>query len=760
MTANIDTTSLEEHKANLRMAQRMLGIGIWTLDVASRRLEWSDNIYGMFDLPREAFGNSYEAYLRLVHPEDREAMAESFERFEASGTHHFEFDHRIVGGKGRIIRIRGVGELTDTAKGQVLTGVVQDITRQVEADTRLTRTLENMSDAFLVIDTHGEQWRFAFMNQHAETLLGHSRAELIGRPVWEAFPEAAGSTFQREYERAVTTRQTARFIEFYPPLDKWFEISAYPVPEGLAIYFHDITERKRAEAAVKLSEERFRLVARASTDVIWDWDLRDNRLWWNENFCVLFGYDRDQVAPGPESWADHIHISDRERVLRSIHQTVDGSANTWSDQYRFIHADGHPVNVIDRGFVIRDETGKAIRMLGSMIDVTERLNLEERLRQAQKMEAVGQLTGGVAHDFNNLLTVILGNSELLRDHLEHEAKLLPLVDMTVRAAERGAELTHRLLAFARRQALEPKLVDLNQLLGGMDGMLRRTLAENIDIELVRGGALWLAEVDPGQLEVALLNLAINARDAMASGGCLTLETANTELDEDYARLHEEVAPGQYVVISVSDTGHGMAPEVIARAFEPFFTTKEVGKGSGLGLSMVYGFVKQSGGHIKIYSEVGDGTTIKLYLPRAKTKDIGAFQENPSNTSTGGREHILVVEDDELVRTNLINQLMSLGYRVTDAHNGPQALDLIRRHPNIDLLFTDIVMPGGLNGRQLADAAKQIRPDLKVLFTSGYTENAIVHHGRLDKGVHLLSKPYRRQEVAEKVRKVLDEGAGS
>jgi PAS domain S-box-containing protein len=752
--------SLEEQQANLRMAQRLLGIGIWTLDVATRHLAWSDNIYEIFDLTREEFGNSYEAYLGLVHPEDREAMAAQFAHFEASGASHFEFDHRIVGGKGRIVRVRGVGELTQTPKGKVLTGVVQDITKQVEADARLTRTLENMSDAFMVIDTHDDQWRFSFMNHHAEALLDRSRSELIGKPIWDVFPEAVGSRFQVEYERAVRTRQTVRFIEFYPPLDKWFEINAYPVPEGLAIYFHNITEHKRAEAAVKLSEERFRLVARASTDVIWDWDVRAQTLWWNENFTVLFGYDPAQLPQGPESWIDHIHPEDRDRVLHSLYEAVEGNKNTWTDTYRFTRADGQPVTVIDRGFVIRDSEGKAVRMLGSMIDISERLHLEERLRQSQKMEAVGQLTGGVAHDFNNLLTVILGNAEMLRERVDHDPKQRAMVDMTIRAAERGAELTHRLLAFARRQALEPKRVDLNQLLTGMDGMLRRTLAENIDIKLICGKDLWLADVDPGQLEVALLNLAINARDAMAGGGCLTIETRNTHLDGHYAQQHEEVVPGDYVLISVSDTGHGMSPEVVRHAFEPFFTTKEVGKGSGLGLSMVYGFVKQSGGQIKIYSEEGHGTNIKLYLPRTAS-DATAETDSPAvDTSVGGREHILVVEDDELVRSHLITQLTSLGYRVSDASNGPDALEQIRRLPDLDLLFTDIVMPGGLNGRQLADAAKTIRPNLKVLFTSGYTENAIVHHGRLDKGVHLLSKPYRRQEVAEKVRKVLDEGAAN
>jgi CheY-like chemotaxis protein len=383
------------------------------------------------------------------------------------------------------------------------------------------------------------------------------------------------------------------------------------------------------------------------------------------------------------------------------------------------------------------------------------------LRQAQRLEAIGQLTGGIAHDFNNLLTIILGNAELLADSLSAEQELRLLAEMTQTAAERGAELTSRLLAFARRQALDPRATDVAALLRGMDGLLHRTLGEQVELEVIHGGGLWQAMVDAPQLESAILNLCINARDAMPGGGRLTIETRNVHLDNDYADAHAEVIPGQYLQIAVSDTGLGMAPDVLARAFEPFFTTKPVGQGSGLGLSMVFGFAKQSRGHVKIYSEPGQGTTVKLYLPRAfDGEPMTAPSEDAAEYS--GSERILVVEDDELVRTHVTAQLRDLGYRVVAVKNGPEALEALRQIADIDLLFTDVVMPGGLNGRQLAEQAVRLRPGLPVLFTSGYTENAIVHHGRLDPGVNLLNKPYRRRDLATKVRKALspDAGAGS
>jgi signal transduction histidine kinase/CheY-like chemotaxis protein len=381
-------------------------------------------------------------------------------------------------------------------------------------------------------------------------------------------------------------------------------------------------------------------------------------------------------------------------------------------------------------------------------------SLNERLRQSQRLEAVGQLTGGVAHDFNNLLTVVMGNAELLVELNESNPQQRELAEMIATAARRGADLTQRLLAFARKQPLAPKVVDINPLIAGLDPMLRRTLGEHIEIELIRAAGLWPALVDPGQLENALLNLCLNARDAMPAGGRLTLETANARLDADYAARYLDVVPGQYVLLAVSDTGTGIAPDILRKVFEPFFTTKETGKGTGLGLAMVYGFVKQSAGHASIYSEPGQGTTVKLYLPRAQAADTADHQPTDQAVPIGGSGTILLVEDDDAVRRYASAQLRSFGYTVLEASEGAGALALLHQHPEVALLFTDVVMPGGMNGRALADDARRLRPGLRVLYTSGYTENAIVHHGRLDEGARLLTKPYRRNELDRAIRDAL------
>ncbi|WP_439578470.1 ATP-binding protein [Elioraea sp.] len=400
------------------------------------------------------------------------------------------------------------------------------------------------------------------------------------------------------------------------------------------------------------------------------------------------------------------------------------------------------------------QTGR-IRIRGVHIDVSERHLLESQLHRAQKLEAVGQLTGGVAHDFNNLLTVVLGNADSLVEALGAEPALRRLAEMILHAAQRGAELTGSLLAFARKQPLEPVPTDLNALLTRIEGLLRRSLGEHVELDLHRAHTAWRAMVDPAQLESAVLNLCVNARDAMPRGGRITIETADVLLDEDVAARDEEVAPGPYVMLAVSDTGMGMTPEVLARAVDPFFTTKQQGKGTGLGLSMVWGFVKQSRGHLKIYSEQGHGTTVKLYLPRAEPQDGTAAAPAVAASVRGGNETILLVEDDALVREHVSGQLRSLGYRVLSAPDGPGALDVLEHDLSVDLLFTDVVMPGGMNGRELAALGQTCRPGLRVLYTSGYTENAIVHHGRLDPGVPLLNKPYRRDELAARVRSALD-----
>ncbi|RWC44779.1 MAG: response regulator [Mesorhizobium sp.] len=397
--------------------------------------------------------------------------------------------------------------------------------------------------------------------------------------------------------------------------------------------------------------------------------------------------------------------------------------------------------------------------LGKEIETREKA--ESQIRQMQKMEAVGQLTGGIAHDFNNMLAVIISAMNLAQRKLARgEHDIAKFIEAAIDAANRAANLTARLLAFSRQQPLAPQIVDANRLLTGMSDLIRRALGETIRIETVLAGGLWKTHADPSQIENAILNLAVNARDAMGDDGKLTIETANSHLDDSYAATHADVAAGQYVMIAVSDTGSGMAPDVAAKAFEPFFTTKPVNKGTGLGLSQVFGFVKQSGGHVKIYSEPGDGTTIKIYLPRFfGAEDTAAPQGRGENAAASATETILVVEDDARVRASTTDALRELGYAVIPAASGQEALQKLAENPDVALLFTDIVMPV-MNGRKLAEEAVARMPGLKVIFTTGFTRNAVVHNGVLDHDVHFIAKPFTIEQLAAKLRDVLGTKQGT
>lgn len=387
----------------------------------------------------------------------------------------------------------------------------------------------------------------------------------------------------------------------------------------------------------------------------------------------------------------------------------------------------------------------------------ELLQMQEVLRQSQKMEAIGNLAGGIAHDFNNLLQVIQGSLQLLEKDLR-DARSLGFLNNALSAARRGAQLASHLLAFGRRQPLEPKVINLGRLVRDMDGLLRRSIGEGIEVQTIVSGGLWNTLADPTNVETALLNLAINARDAMSGHGKLTIELGNAYLDDDYSRRAFDVKPGQYVMLAVTDTGSGIPPEIIDKVFDPFFSTKSEGKGTGLGLSMVYGFVKQSEGHVKIYSELGKGTTVRLYLPRALAEEHAA--ERMIDHIAGGAETILLVEDDEAVRETSAEMLRDLGYRVLLARDGQSGLAVLDSGVEIDLVFTDVVMPGPVKSTDLAERVKATRPRTAVLFNSGYTENSIVHDGRLDQGINFLSKPYSREQLARKVRQVLDERKGA
>ena len=407
---------------------------------------------------------------------------------------------------------------------------------------------------------------------------------------------------------------------------------------------------------------------------------------------------------------------------------------------------------------VMDAKGRPQYLLGFSEDITEQRAMEQQLRQAVKMEAVGQLTGGVAHDFNNLLGVVIGNLDIAAEQASKSPGLRECIEEALNSALRGAELTRRLLAFSRNQPLQTAVIDLNEGLPQIANMLRRTLGEHVIIELHPAADLWRVLADPAQMDEAILNLAINARDAMPKGGTLTIETANAHLDDDYAAHHAEVTAGDYVQVSVSDTGVGMTQETIDRCFEPFFTTKAAEKGTGLGLSMVYGFVKQSGGHIKIYSEVGHGTSVKIYLPRAdRQAQTRVMSDRAADAPTRGREVVLVVEDNTDLRTVMVKQLTDLGYETREAENAKAALVALDKYPEVDLLFTDIIMPGGMTGVELAREVRRLHPQIKILLTSGYTARAMANGFHDIEGLELLQKPFRKNDLAQKIRHILDKG---
>ena len=510
-------------------------------------------------------------------------------------------------------------------------------------------------------------------------------------------------------------------------------------------------QRRMADDALRGTSDRMMAIISAAPFGIYLLDPDGKVVMWNAGAERVFGYSTNDI------------MGQRPPFLEGVDLTL-----AWEDMAML--ALGRPPKGIDLDLTNRagkkihvrmfsaviQQSGRPLEMLHIVEDLTERREIEQQLRQAQKMEVVGQLTGGMAHDFNNLLTIIIGNLDVAQEKLPHNSPAAGHVESAVKGALRGAELTQRLLTFARKQTLQPRIVNLNEMLGGTVAMLERMLGATIAVSVTTTRSLWPALVDPSQVEDAILNLAVNARDAMPEGGQLLIETSNVTLDADYVTLNPGVLEGDYVVLSVGDTGSGMTPETLERAFEPFFTTKEKGKGTGLGLSMIYGFVKQSGGHIKIYSELGHGTTVRIYLPRARD---GVAAETASEPvvirAAPGNKTVLVVEDNLEVRQVAVRMLGDLGYKVVEAAAADAALETLRGRDDIDVLFTDVVMPGKRTGYDLAVEAKSMKPDLRILLTSGYSE---VFMKQRSEGLrtHQLGKPYRKQELAAKLRDVLED----
>ncbi len=558
-------------------------------------------------------------------------------------------------------------------------------------------------------------------------------------------------------------------------------------PVRLVGTVQDVSRDRKASAELREVEERLRLAGRATNDAVWDWDFRTNHVTWNEALHRAYGHSLSAVEPTGQWWLDHIHPEDCEQVDVSIHGVIDSTGTDWSGEYRFQRADGSYADVLDRGYVLRDADGAPLRMVGAMLDVSdrkaverqlererqrlreevdataaERDRAEEALRQSQKMEAVGQLTGGIAHDFNNLLTGISGALEMIQIRIG-QGRVNELEKYSVAAqgaVRRAAALTHRLLAFSRRQTLDPRPTDINRLILDMEEMVQRTVGPQVMVESRPAPGLWHSLVDPNQLENAILNLCINARDAMPEGGRIIIETANIWIDERTAREWDMDA-GAYVTLHVSDSGTGMAPDVLSRAFDPFFTTKPMGRGTGLGLSMIYGFVRQSRGQVRIDTQIGVGTSICLYLPRLDQVDVAqedAIGEDASQAlahpEPAATATILVVDDDATVRMLAVEVASELGHRVLEAEDGPQALSILSGRSDIDLLITDVGLPGGLNGRQVADAALRLIPRLEILFITGYAEKAAIGDDQLAPNMALMTKPFAMDALAARIGAIL------
>jgi len=622
-----------------------------------------------------------------------------------------------------------------------------------ERERLFSAVVESSNDAIITRSLDGT---ITAWNRAAEQLFGYTATEMVGKHIGAIVPPERRDETYNILERighgeTIETDETERLHKGGSVVEVMLTIfplrSASGEIIGASEIARDLTESKRTQRELTREIEERQRIFETSQDLILVTDPVGTFVQVSPSAATIVGYQPEEMIG--RSAVEFIHPDDLNATRDEMRAARRGKLKR-AFEARYVHKEGHDVFLSWRG----SWSPPVQRHFFIGRDVTEQRAAEADYRQAQKMDAVGQLTGGVAHDFNNILTVITGTIGILQEAVADRAELVSIARLIDDAAERGAQLTRHLLAFARKQPLQPRDIDVNALVLEAVKLLRPTLGEQIEISSELDDDTWPSLVDPSQLTTAVINLALNARDAMRDGGKLTLETRNVHLDEAYAGMHNEVAAGNYVMIAVSDTGSGITPENLERVFDPFFTTKEVGKGTGLGLSMVFGFVKQSGGHVKIYSEIGYGTSVKMYLPRATGDEQIKFDPSAALAIEGGHEAVLVVEDDTMVRQYVVTQVRSLGYVTLEAANAVEALAVLDKHPTIDLLFTDVIMPGAMNGRQLADTATQRRPGLKTLFTSGYTENAILHHGRLDPGVHLLAKPYRKPELARMIRVAL------
>jgi PAS domain S-box-containing protein len=654
---------------------------------------------------------------------------------------------------------------------------LNDVTEHRDTRARLRlldAAVSQTSDVVLVtdatmIDSPGP--KVIFVNEAFENMTGFSRSEILGRsPRMLQGPDTERDRLDQIREAMKNHQPIRTEITNYRKDGSRLivELDINPLFDAAGICTHyvsiqrETTERREAEEYLRAREEQFRLANMASRDVIWDWDMKSGVIWNSDNSDAVFAdmskWMADSVDKGRiENVLERIHPDDRLNVTESLDAALAGDATAWRCEYRILAMDDSWLQICDKAFILREDDGTPRRMVGAMSDVTDVKRLDAQLHQAQKLETVGQLTGGIAHDFNNLLTIILGNCDILLDDIGDDSELRPLLKSIDDAAERGARVSRDLLAFSRRQPLELRATDINKLIRRSFSLFGRAVDANVEIEYDLTPSATVAHVDPDKLQAALLNLVLNARSAIPRDGTITIRTRSTSIGE--IDTTPDCAPGDYVQIDIVDDGTGMSTEIRERAFEPFFTTKEPGVGTGMGLSSVYGLVKQSGGHAIIDSELGQGTTISLCFPIAQEEEP-ATPTNPSQIAPyrGGADRILVVEDDTDLRTFVRTVLSRMGYRIVEAENGEVALAILEKDGDFDLLFTDIVMPGGVNGVQLADKAREMHPDIRIMFTSGYARDALPKERHLPSDIPMLYKPFRSHELLERIGAMLADGS--
>ncbi len=813
MRAALEERAIGDTEVRYRLAAKATNDAVWDWDLDSDHVLWNDALEQAYGHPLASIECTGDWWLAHIHPDDRGRIDASIHAVLDGGQTAWNDEYRFRRVDGSYAEILDRGHVIRDEHGRAvrMIGAMLDLTRVRAAEAALRQSeerfsaiLQTIEAAFAIVqvkfdaDDRPVDYQFVEVNPAFERQTG---VDLHGKWVTEFAPELERFWFDA-YGHVAKTGEPASFESYAQAFGRWFDVRAVrvgaPADRRIAILFNDVTQRHDAEDRLRVSEslarenvQRVQLALAAGAIIgTWNWDLRTDRFTVDEGFARGFGLDpalgRERLSL--EQIITSVHPEDRPGLIAAIDEVI-ARGGAYAHQYRVRRADGRYYWIEANGRVDHSPEGIALSFPGVLIDVEDRrsieaerdrataalralndtlelrvaertaelIHAEEKLRQSQKMEAVGQLTGGLAHDFNNLLAGISGALDLMGMRIA-QGRLNDIDKYMLAAqsaAKRAAALTHRLLAFSRRQTLDPRPLDVNLLVEGMTELIQRTVGPSILVETVSAPDLWSASVDASQLENAILNLCINSRDAMPDGGRITIETANQWLDAE-AALANDLPAGEYLSLTVTDTGTGMAPGVIAKAFDPFFTTKPIGEGTGLGLSMIYGFAKQSGGQVRISSELGKGTSMCIHLPRYHG-EAGASTAAPVQSAaalTGSCGTILIVDDEPTVRLLLTDVLGDLGYTLIEAADSLTGLKLLQSDVGIDLLITDVGLPGGMNGRQMADAGREVRPGLKTLFITGYAESAALGNSSLGGGMQVLTKPFSIDILATRVLELL------